>query len=115
MPVLVLASVGTAEGCFHRENVWDVKFFEHGDTCCAVFEPVHGEATLFERKEITELGKYVWEDTCLMWPFLYVVAIHENVFSPGMSMQVYVKQKVTLLGELSYQFLNSEDDRVDDS
>ena len=115
MAILVFSAVGAAERGLHCENVSDVEFTEHCDSCGTLLESVHGETTLFEGEKVTEFGHDVGENTRFMGLFFDMIAVHENIFTTRVAMQVAIEINGTLISELSYQFFHRKVYWMDDS
>jgi len=95
MLIFKLALVCSAEGCFHRENVGDVQFFEHGDTGCTVFGSVHRESRLLEGEKVAQFAHYIWENTSLVRMIFDIVAVNEDVLLSGVTVQIAVKNALS--------------------
>ena len=67
---------------------------------------MHTESGIIEGEKVEKLAHNEREDSRSMGPILEVVAIHEEVFSAGMSMQVTAHDDITLPVEVSYHTLD---------
>jgi|MDSY01.1.fsa_nt_gb hypothetical protein len=50
-----------------------------------------------------------------MWPILQVIAVHEDILPSRMTVQIAVQCQIALFTKLSYEFLYSKYDWMDDT
>ena len=80
--------VCSTETSLHREYVGDLELSPEGHARCCLLRLVHAEARVLEGEEIKELAHDEGEDTSRMWSLVEVIAVHEDVLSSRMTMQV---------------------------
>ena len=71
---------------------------------------MHAEATSFKFKIVTELRHNIRENTCCLLVFWEIIAIHKNVLSSRMTVQIAKKCDFPLLAEIFNEPLHIEHD-----
>ena len=93
--VCKLTFVSTTKTCFHRENIRNLQLSPHWNSSSLLFRYGIRKPTLFKTKIVTYFREQIRKNSCLMRHFLIVIAIHEDIFSSTMTVQITVKHYIS--------------------